>query len=142
VSGGVKENVIPAKATAVVNLRLLPGDSIGWVIRKVNRTINDSRVKVARLNGVEASGTTSVTTPGYQAVQRTIYKTFASTLTSPFLLIGGTDSKHFQELSTSIVRFSPMSGAEGFHGANERISLKSYQLSIWFYEQLIRDLNQ
>jgi carboxypeptidase PM20D1 len=70
-----------------------------------------------------------------------VYKTFPAVLTSPFLLIGGTDSKHFHDISPAIVRFSPVSGAEGFHGVNERISLQSYRRSIWFYEQLIRDLN-
>jgi acetylornithine deacetylase/succinyl-diaminopimelate desuccinylase-like protein len=29
----------------------------------------------------------------------------------------------------------------GFHGIDERVSLESYQLAQWFYEQLIRDLD-
>lgn len=142
VKAGIKENVIPGKASAVVNFRLLPGDSINWVIRQVNRTINDSRIRITNINGVEASGVTSINTEGFQAVQRIVYKTFPAVLASPFLLIGGTDSKHFQDISPSIVRFSPINGLDGFHGVNERISLQSYRLSIWFYEQLIRELNQ
>jgi carboxypeptidase PM20D1 len=142
VKAGIKENVIPGKASAVVNFRLLPGDSISWVIRQVKRTINDSRIRITSINGVEASGVTSVNTEGFQAVKRTVYKTFPVVLASPFLLIGGTDSKYFQDISPSIIRFSPVSGAEGFHGVNERISLQNYRLSIWFYEQLIRELNQ
>jgi carboxypeptidase PM20D1 len=141
ISGGVKENVIPGKATAVINLRLLPGDSVDWVIGKITRMINDNRTKITKLASVEASATTSVEATGYRVVQQVAYKTFDSTLVAPFLLIGGTDSKHFQKISPTIVRFSPIHGAEGFHGVNERVSLNGYQRAIWFYEQLIRDFN-
>ena len=46
IEGGVKENVLPSKARAVVNFRILPGDSVKSVLDHVNQTINDARVKV------------------------------------------------------------------------------------------------
>jgi carboxypeptidase PM20D1 len=142
IAGGIKENAVPGVATTNINLRLLPGDSIDWVIRRIKETIDDPRVEVIVANGREASGYTSIKSEGYRAVEKAIRKTFDSTLTAPFLLIGGTDSKHFEELGTAIVRFSPMIGWEGAHGVNERVSLKGYQSAIWFYEQLIRDVSK
>lgn len=43
---GVKENVLPTKARAVVNFRILNGNSISGVIDHVRRTVDDARVQV------------------------------------------------------------------------------------------------
>src|SRR5438034_185612 len=57
-SAGIKDNVVPSTATAVVNFRLLPGDSVAWVISRVKGMIGDERVSVEALGGGgrEASG--------------------------------------------------------------------------------------
>ena len=44
---GTKENVLPQKATAMVNFRLFPGDSVEYVIEHVKTSINDPRVLVS-----------------------------------------------------------------------------------------------
>jgi carboxypeptidase PM20D1 len=56
-------------------------------------------------------------------------------------MLGATDSRHFGEVSDNIVKFSPMIDPIGFHGIDERVSLESYQTALWFYEQLLKDLN-
>ena len=44
--GGDKDNVLPIGATATVNFRLLPGDSVGALRRRVQELINDSQISV------------------------------------------------------------------------------------------------
>src|SRR2546423_860537 len=44
--GGIKDNVLPSHARAVVNFRILPGDSVNGVLEHVKRAINDPRVKI------------------------------------------------------------------------------------------------
>jgi carboxypeptidase PM20D1 len=78
---------------------------------------------------------------GYQKVETTIKKSYPNLLSSPFLMLGATDSRHFGEVSDNIVKFSPMIDPIGFHGIDERVSLESYQTALWFYEQLLKDLN-
>ena len=46
VEGGVKENVLPSRASAVVNFRILPGDTIDDVVEHVRRTIDDERIEL------------------------------------------------------------------------------------------------
>ena len=43
-NAGVKENVLPSHAKAVVNLRLLPGETIAGTIERVRRVIDDDRI--------------------------------------------------------------------------------------------------
>jgi carboxypeptidase PM20D1 len=136
---GVKENVIPGAAEATINLRLLPGDSIQGTVERLRKTINDNRVVINIVDGAEASLNTDVKTFGYKVIEKATRTTFDSTIVTPFLLIGGTDSKHFNQVSESVIRFSPVIDPIGFHGVNERVSLDGYRLAIWFYFQLIQD---
>ena len=135
--------MVPTIAKATVNLRLLPGDSSSQVIEKLKVIIGDDRIKVSRLSSFvsEATGVTPTSSYAYKKVDEIIKKTFANTVTSPFLMIGGTDSRHLEGVSKGIIKFSPMIDPIGFHGIDERVSLESFQHAQWFYEQLIRDLD-
>lgn len=140
---GFKDNVVPTVAKATVNLRLLLGDSSSQVIEKLKQVIGDERIKVERLSSVvsEATGVTPTDSYAYKKVDEIVKKTFSNTVSSPFLMIGGTDSRHLEGISKGIIKFSPMIDPIGFHGIDERVSLESYQLTQWFYEQLIRGLD-
>lgn len=140
IHAGVKDNVVPTSVTAVVNLRLLPGNNSDWVIEQVKKVINDDRVQVSTFGGFasEPTGITSTDGPGYKLVDETIHKTFPGTITTPFLMIGGTDSRHMEGISKNIIKFSPMIDPVGFHGIDERVSLNSYRDTLWFFETLLR----
>jgi carboxypeptidase PM20D1 len=137
---GMKDNVVPTSVSAVVNFRLLPGDSSGWVIGEVRKIINDDRVQVSMVGGFasEPTGVTSSDGPGYRLVDETVHKTFPEAVTTPFLMIGGTDSRHMEGISKNIIKFSPMVDPVGFHGIDERVSTKNYQNTLWFFETLLR----
>ncbi len=142
INAGIKDNVIPTQAKATVNFRLLPGDLSADVIDRVKKIIGDDRVKIGRLGTTiaEASAVTPMDGYGYQKVEATIKRSYPNLLSSPFLMLGATDSRHFGEVSDNIVKFSPMIDPIGFHGIDERVSLESYRTALWFYEQLLKDL--
>jgi len=142
INAGIKDNVIPTAARATVNFRLLPGDESTEVIERVKMLVDDPRVRLETRQEFisEASEVTAESSFGYKKVDETIHKVSANTVTAPFLMIGGTDSRHFGQVSSSIIKFSPMADPIGFHGINERISVSSYALAIHFYNQLILGL--
>ena len=141
IQAGIKDNVIPTVAQATVNFRLLPGDRSETIIERVKEIINDDRVQVNSTPGFisEASAVTSEESYAYKKIDETVKKTFSQTITTPCLMIGGTDSRYFGEVSSGIIKFSPVTDPIGFHGIDERVSIESYRSAIWFYEQLIRD---
>jgi len=53
VKSGYKNNVIPAKATAVIDHRIHPGHSIAGVLQHLERVIADDRVKIKQLAGAK-----------------------------------------------------------------------------------------
>lgn len=138
ISAGIKENIIPAVANATVNLRLLPGDSAHIVLARMRDIVNDNRVNIRIESFTEPSGVTPANGEGYKKVEAAILKTFPNTVVTPFLLIGGTDSKRFIDISDHIIRFTPLIDPIGNHGINERVSIESFGLAMWYYEQMMR----
>jgi carboxypeptidase PM20D1 len=144
---GSKENVLPQIARAKVNFRLYPGDSIEYVINHVKKAINDPQVHVSPSGHEwnEASSVSDVDSKSFMVLQRTIRQMFPDSIVAPFLMVAGTDTKHYAEISDNIFRFLPMrltsEDLKRIHGKNERISLKNYEEIIKFYIQLIRNSN-
>lgn len=143
--GGVKENVLPTHASAVVNFRILQGDSISGVIEHARRTIDDPRVHIRTMGPIlsEPSPISDTNSPSFEALQRTIHEVFPGALVAPGQVVGATDSRHFSELSRNIYRFTPMwMGPEDLgriHGTNERLSVENYEQIVRFYIQLIHN---
>lgn len=143
IEGGVKENVLPTRASAVVNFRILPGDTIKKVIDYTTATISDPNVKVS-IHGDfrnEPSPVSDVNSHGFGLIQKSIMQSFPNTLVAPNLVIGGTDTKHYQKLSGDIYRFLPVrmknEDLKRYHGINERVSVDNLGRIVRFYAQLI-----
>lgn len=49
IRGGTKDNVLPQNAAAVVNFRVLPGETITSVTKRVTRIIDDSRIQLTAM---------------------------------------------------------------------------------------------
>ncbi len=144
IEGGVRDNVLPTRARAVVNFRILPGDSIEGVVAHVRDTVNDTRVKIARHGAPasEPSAVSSTSTPGFEILQRTVRQVFPDVVAAPALVTGATDSRHYADLTSSVYRFLPqrhrLDDVARYHGTDERISVANYAQSVKFYCQLIR----
>ncbi len=142
VDAGQAENVLPGRATALVNFRLLPGDTSDAVVDHVVRTIANPAIYVERKRAfAEASRVASTDAPGYRAIARTMGELHPEIVVAPALMIGATDSRHFDLVAANVYKFSPVRARpedlKRFHGTNERISTANYVELIQFYHQLI-----
>jgi carboxypeptidase PM20D1 len=144
IGGGVKQNVLPTSARAVVNFRVLPGDSIEDVISHVRRVVDDPRVDITAFDGgQEATSGSPVTAPSFALLQRTIREVFPGTIVAPYLTIGGTDSRHYMHLTDNVYRFLPIVAEQNdlarVHGTDERVSLDNYERAVQFYLRLLEN---
>ena len=142
INGGNKANVLPAQANALVNFRILPGDSMGAVERHVREQISNPSITVAHVGaGRDPSPVSSPKTPAYSSIAHTIREVFPDAIVAPGLVIAGTDSRHMTELTTNVYRFLPVRATGDdlarFHGTNERISIANYADLIRFFQRLI-----
>jgi len=142
---GAQDNVLPRQARAVINLRILPGDTIEGVTSQIRNVLHDHRITVRPIGILrEPSSQSRVDSWGFTMVDRTIRQVFPDTLVAPFLVLGSTDSYHYQGLAPDTYRFSPIrvskDDLKSIHGTDERISIQHYLACVRFYYQLIRNL--
>jgi carboxypeptidase PM20D1 len=142
---GVKDNVLPIEATATINFRILPGETVESVTERVKEVIDDERIQVNVLKKFisQPSPISDPSAPGFERIQRTINGVFPETIVTPYLTLGGTDSRFYAHVCPQIYRFSPTpmndEDTQRVHGTNERISIKDYQNMIRFYATLIKN---
>lgn len=156
---GVKDNVLPSEARAVVNFRLHPRDTAEEVISHVRWAVRDPRVEVTVYGGFGAgenggdgagAGAGSAATPAaptdgdaYDLLARTVARVFPSAVVAPTLITGATDARHYTRLTSRVYRFAPFrlepADLERIHGTDERLDLDDYGRMILFYRELLRD---
>lgn len=141
ISGGVKDNVIPSEARAVINFRIVPGTSVRNVVDHVRGAVDDARIRVQLTDGWEPSPESDAEAPQFRALQRTIAQTFPDALVVPYLVVGATDARWFRGLTPNVYRFVPYALTERdlqrVHGIDERIAVDVYLNAIRFYRTLI-----
>lgn len=145
IDGGVKSNVLPSSATAIVNFRIAPGDTVESVLDHVRRVIADPRVTVvAAREAREPSPVSPTDTDAYRLVERTIQEMFPQAIIAPYLLPGGTDSRHFTSLTPNVYRFGAIrvstEDLRRAHGTDERISVDGLAEVVAFYMKLLQNV--
>jgi carboxypeptidase PM20D1 len=146
INSGVQENILPTKAEAVINLRILPGETIAGTIEHVRKTIDDPKVQLTPLAvRIEPSSVSDIEAPSFMLLHRTIRQIVPETIVAPSLLVAATDSRHYAALTKNVYRFLPITlrpdDAKRYHGVDERISIEDYERCVRFYAQLIRNSN-
>lgn len=141
--GSSKSNILPTRATAVVNVRIMPGDSVASVKAHFVKAIADPRVDVSTFMENEPSVVSPTDSLGYELIRRNIRAMDDTVLVAPYLVIGGTDSKHFYSLSPNIYRFimvkADAEGLKRIHGVNEQLPVEDYRSAIRFFSTLLSD---
>jgi carboxypeptidase PM20D1 len=141
-NAGNADNVLPGRASATVNFRLLPGDSGDAVVAHVAEAVKNPSITIEKVPGMsEASKVAATDAPGFQLINKTLRQLHPDVIVAPGLMIGATDSRHFDGVADNVYKFSPVRAKpedlKRFHGTNERISIDNYVELIQFYHQLI-----
>jgi carboxypeptidase PM20D1 len=146
IQGSPKDNVLPIRARAIVNFRIIPGETPESVFRHVLNTVDDSRVAIT-FSGVPnpPSPVSSTSSASYLTLARTIRSLEPDAIVGPSLVIGATDSRHYAGFARDVYRFLPVQLGEAdlarIHGTNERVGVHDYGRSVAFMTKLIRDLS-
>jgi carboxypeptidase PM20D1 len=141
-SGSSKSNILPTRAEAVVNFRILPGETAEMVRDRVIEIIDDERVQVIMETNINPSPVSPTDSMGYELLAKTIRGFNDDILVAPNLLSGGTDARYFHAVSPNVYRFVMIPATTDtlkiVHGIDERIAIDDYVMAIRFYYALIR----
>lgn len=144
IQAGHAMNAMPGRATATLNVRILPGQGVDDVIAHVRRAIDDEHVSIELLAPVVTSGISPASGLAWERLTAAITESLPEVAIAPYLQLGATDSRHFWRITNAVYRFIPyeVSTEEraGMHGTNERMPVASFLRGLGFYETLIRKL--
>lgn len=139
--GSDKSNVIAETATATVNIRLLPTQTQQEVLQWIKKVIGNPAVKLEAVRFTAPSEVSPVEAEAFTDIRKTITACFGNVLVTPYLMLGATDARKYQNLSQCIYRFTPVrmdiSEVARMHAPDERISVENIQHAVNFYATLI-----
>ena len=151
---GSAENVLPATAEGLINLRIFPGETVRETYERIYDLVADKTLEVLPQYGDTLEGDhtwepteiSNIDSPQFRLLSRLAYSAYPQALVAPFMMNGATDSRHYASLSNHIFRFSPMvlshEDQETVHGVNERLSIENAARMVGFMQALIRHASE
>jgi carboxypeptidase PM20D1 len=137
-------NVIPAAASAGVNVRVLPGDSVASVVRHARAAIRDPSVGIEVIERGEPSPVSRYDDAPFALVTDVIAEVFGDAVPAPYVTLAATDSRFFPAISDHVYRFAPlrMTRAQraAIHAADEHIGTDDFTAGIAWYRRLLQRL--
>ena len=141
---GIRPNVIPSEARAVINIRLLPGDMVTPLLAKLTQLVNDPQIRFEILPGAgEAAPSSSLMTELYDEITRATKQQFSGAVAIPFMSPGATDSHPLRMRSVQAYGLMPFPLTENdflrMHADDERIPLESFRKGVDFLYMIVTD---
>jgi len=141
---GIRRNVVPSEARGVINIRLLPGNSIDALLAKLGQLVSDPQVRFEIEPGSgEAAPSSSLTSDLYATIKGVATKEFPGTAVVPFMSPGATDSMPLRLRSVAAYGLAPFpldqSDALRMHADDERLPLDSFHTGLTFLYNVVND---
>lgn len=142
--GSEAMNVLPSKASIGINYRILTHETMDEVVEIVKRKVNMDNLSYQVLQGANPT-TISRMDGSYELLTKTIRKHWHDVVPTPYLMMAGTDSRYYHDISEHVYRFSPMTMTKEeratIHSTEEAIQVEALLHCVKFYRTLLEDLN-
>ena len=142
---GIKANVIPARSEAVIDCRLLPGQSSADWRDEVRAFIDDPRIEVDYASGPEerdAPVGAEWDTELYRTIEGVIHDAIEDAVVVPSMTVGGTDNRFLRKRGIPAYGFIPclLSKEEqaGFHANNEFLTVDNLNMGCELMYEIVR----
>ena len=142
-NGSPAPNVLPQKATVNVNFRIMPGQTIDDVERHI-RKIAGPKAEIKMVSGKNPSKISPTDSRAFNAINKICKEMDPKAIVAPYLVMGGTDARQYEDVCDNIYRYSPFLMDTGLlltcHGTNERIPVDSLKDGVVFFKKYIKAL--
>jgi acetylornithine deacetylase/succinyl-diaminopimelate desuccinylase-like protein len=143
---GFRSNVIPSEAHAVLNIRLLPGDTIDVLVNDLKKLVNDPQVhfEIAPEGGLAAPNS-SLENNFFSLITRVSAQEFGGAPVIPFMSTGATDSAQLRlhNVQAFGLRPFPVNEADDarVHGDEERLPLASFPKGVDLMVRIVAEFS-
>lgn len=154
IQAGVADNVLPQSGHVAINFRLLPGSTQDDALRLTAAWLGSdaahANVSLVEPEAFHAAAVTDAAGRHFALVKAAVQAAWTHAASgrpvavAPWLMPGGTDSKHYRHLSNATLRFTPYSirlqdkDEQRVHGTNERMRLNDFACLLKTYREGLR----
>jgi acetylornithine deacetylase/succinyl-diaminopimelate desuccinylase-like protein len=141
--GSNKTNVIPAEATAVIDIRLLPDADPNALLANLKRLVNDTAVHWTTLLEPKAPLESPIDTDLFRAIERAARDRHPGAFVTTPMLTGATDRPTYRRLGIATYGVDPFlvesaDAQRGVHGNDERISVENIRFGVRYLYDILK----
>ncbi len=140
--GSDAPNVIPKEPYIVANLRTSVHQNCEESLAVLKKYADKYDLKIEILTARDASPVCDITSPEYSYLCECIRQHYTDCGVSPYVIMGGTDCRHFHAISENAFRFSPvrMTTAQSgsCHAVDENVSVDALAEGVEFFIRFLK----
>ncbi len=140
--GSNAANILPQKASAVLNFRIAPWESSQELLDHIRKIVGP-KISLEALRLEDPSNISPTNSYGFKLIASKIGRVFKGSIVCPYIVLAGTDARKYEELCNCIYRFSPYQihnkDISSMHGTNEKISLENIERVLEFYREMMKE---
>ena len=137
-------NVLPQEATLILNLRYIPHQNMDESNEIIRRIAAKYDLEVEQIDAHAAYDPVDAHSEAFKLVESVIEEVFPGLPVIPYVMTGGTDARHYQQICDACLRFSPVvygpEQMKGMHGLNENIDTFSLPGAVDYYKAIMRKI--
>jgi acetylornithine deacetylase/succinyl-diaminopimelate desuccinylase-like protein len=143
---GIRSNVIPSEARAILNIRLLPGDTVTSLLSELTKLVNDPAVRFeVQSDAGLAAPNSSLETDFYHTIVKVSAQEFGGAPVLPFMSTGATDSAQLRLHGVQAYGLRPFPISEGderrVHGDDERLPLAAFPKGVDLMTRIVAEFS-
>lgn len=140
--GSPAANVLPQKASVVVNFRQMPGTTVDDVIAHIRKVCRNKNIEIKVLKAKEASKFSPTDSRAFRIIEELCVQENKNSVVAPYLVMGGTDACYYEPICENIFRYSPYKVSVELlrctHATNERIPVSAIEPAVAFFKRYIK----
>ena len=134
-------NVLPQEAYVTGNIRFSHQQGVEATFSALKKIAARHDVEVEMIEGHDAYPVVDYNSRAFHMVEDVIKEVFPSVIPVPYCMTGGTDARHYSELTENAIRFAPLEINEqqykSIHGIDENINIDTLSKGVEFYKRIL-----
>lgn len=147
IDAGFRKNVIPSEASAILDIRMLPDESVEEFYAKLAAVIDDPRVEIVPEHIYRpAAPPSEIDNEMFQTLERVAKQMYPSATVLPVMSTGATDMAQVRAMGMQSYGIGPsrtvaeINSGYGAHGDNERISEQAFVELVQFMWNVVIEI--
>ena len=141
---GTRVNALPAAASANINCRILPDETVAQIQEWLQKTFADPLVQVTSRTDSGQGPASPVDGEAMQAIEKVTHQMWPGLPIIPSLMRGASDSRFLRQAGIASYGINPLALSEPdemrMHGIDERVPASSFRIGVEFMHRLVLEI--